>query len=253
MKMLKSYSEKFYYSVGKRSENSADEILDVLLIHLGKSQIGKVTDLGCGAGAWTEKLLTKTNSQISCLDLRESIKLCQSKFTYPSSNRLSYYAVDFEVDEIPLIDSDLVLNLEVLEHLSLETGRKLISWMSSNSRYVLFSAAIPGQGGTGHINEKPHNFWLKEFQKLGFIACDIIRPLIQHSDKSARYYQLNTFLLVNVRLVLVDEERDKWQNLALDLRHPVKDYRSKKEKLQYRIISVLSPRFVTFLSKYFSH
>lgn len=251
--MLKSYSQGFYSSVGKRAENSAEEILGILMRYIEVSKLSNVVDLGCGAGAWTEKLLNKTKSKVSCLDLKESIDICQSKFGMSSTERLSYYSIDFELEELPPISTDLVLNLEVLEHLSLESGLKLISWMSQHSSYVLFSAATPGQGGTGHINERPHEFWLKVFRNQGFVACDIIRPLIQGSSECARYYQLNVFLLVNMRLVSTEVERNKWESLAMRDNHEVRDYRSYMEKFQFGVIRLLPSKFVTLLSKFFSH
>jgi hypothetical protein len=31
----------------------------------------------------------------------------------------------------------------------------------------VFSAAHPGQGGTGHINEQPKSYWIERFQRAG--------------------------------------------------------------------------------------
>jgi 2-polyprenyl-3-methyl-5-hydroxy-6-metoxy-1,4-benzoquinol methylase len=49
---------------------------------------------------------------------------------------------------------DLVICLEVAEHLSPESGRYLVRALSQAAPLVFFSAAVPGQGGSYHVNEQ---------------------------------------------------------------------------------------------------
>ena len=42
---------------------------------------------------------------------------------------------------------------------------------------ILFSAAIPNQGGQNHINEQWLTYWEEKFSKYNYIIHDIIRPL----------------------------------------------------------------------------
>lgn len=64
--------------------------------------------------------------------------------------------------------ADVVMSLEVAEHLTPRLGDRLIDLMVSVAPVAIFSAAPPGQGGTGHINERPKEYWRREFARRGF-------------------------------------------------------------------------------------
>ena len=49
---------------------------------------------------------------------------------------------------------DLALSLEVAEHLPPECGSEFVQTLTDLSSVILFSAAIPFQGGTDHLNEQ---------------------------------------------------------------------------------------------------
>ncbi len=64
---------------------------------------------------------------------------------------------------------DLVLCLEVAEHLPPESADTLIDSIASHaSRYLAFGAATPGQGGTGHLNEQQPDYWIEKLEAHGF-------------------------------------------------------------------------------------
>ena len=50
---------------------------------------------------------------------------------------------------------DLVQSLEVAEHLPKTSAERFVQTLVTHGTRVLFSAAIPGQGGENHINEQP--------------------------------------------------------------------------------------------------
>ena len=54
----------------------------------------------------------------------------------------------------PMRDYDVAFCLEVAEHVTPELGRNLVGYLT-NAPTVVFTAASPGQGGRGHINEQP--------------------------------------------------------------------------------------------------
>ena len=59
--------------------------------------------------------------------------------------------------------------LEVAEHIETARSEQLVQNICSLSdQYILFSAAPPGQGGVGHINEQPWEFWINLFEKRGW-------------------------------------------------------------------------------------
>ena len=73
---------------------------------------------------------------------------------------------------------DLCVSVEVAEHLSAEHAPQLIDNISRHADRILFSAAIPHQGGTHHINEQWPQYWIKMFETRGYQTFDIIRPII---------------------------------------------------------------------------
>jgi SAM-dependent methyltransferase len=60
---------------------------------------------------------------------------------------------------------DLAYCFEVAEHLPPDLGERLVRYLASLAPLVVFTAAQPGQGGTGHINEQPKSYWIERFEK----------------------------------------------------------------------------------------
>lgn len=72
-----------------------------------------------------------------------------------------------------------VLCWEVAEHLPVSAADTLCDSLVralEPDGLLLFSAAIPGQGGSGHYNEQPHEYWRKRFERRG----------LKHQDASSR-------------------------------------------------------------------
>jgi len=63
---------------------------------------------------------------------------------------------------------DLGICIEVAEHISEKFADMIIENICRHAKIVAFSAATPGQGGHGHINEQPWEYWEKKFNKTGF-------------------------------------------------------------------------------------
>jgi hypothetical protein len=89
---------------------------------------------------------------------------------------------------------DLAISLEVAEHLPESCADVFVATLCSLSDAVLFSAAVPGQGGTGHLNEQWPDYWGTRFRKKGFRMIDCIRTEIWEDDSVAPWYRQNTFL-----------------------------------------------------------
>lgn len=107
---------------------------------------------------------------------------------------------------------DLVICLEVLEHLNWETGKPLLKELTSLSDVILFSAAVPGQGGTHHVNEQWPSFWAKEFRKYGFKYIDI-RPYIWNDKEILPWYKQNMIIY------LKDQNYDHFINKLKTFQH----------------------------------
>jgi hypothetical protein len=67
---------------------------------------------------------------------------------------------------------DLAYCIEVAEHLSPELGKRLVEYLCNISDLVVFTAAPPGQAGTGHIHLQPKSYWIEVFNACGFAYDD---------------------------------------------------------------------------------
>jgi len=98
----------------------------------------------------------------------------------------------------PFIDKgrsklDLALCLEVAEHLPEHVAKALVKLLCVYSDTILFGAAIPNQGGTGHINEQWQTYWEKLFNENGFGAAEV-QPDIRNNPEIEMWYKNNIVL-----------------------------------------------------------
>lgn len=92
---------------------------------------------------------------------------------------------------------DLVLTLEVVEHIDSEKASFVLDMLANaTGRFLVFAAARPDQGGTGHINLKTRDWYISEFERRGLVHL----PLLTKSARAAAYrpraYDLHFNLLV---------------------------------------------------------
>src|SRR5205085_12297195 len=86
------------------------------------------------------------------------------------------------------------MSLEVVEHLQASVGEQFVACLAEASDVILFSAAFTNQGGTNHINERPHSYWANAFQRLGYSTFDLFRPVFWTDERICYWYRQNTFL-----------------------------------------------------------
>ena len=131
--------------------------------------------------------------------------------------------VNFE-KPIPLDKKyDLAMALEVAEHISQNSAFHFVDSLVTASDFVLFSAAIPFQGGNGHINEQWPDYWAHMFSERGYVALDFVRRNIWNDKQIPRWYRQNILLFVQkeqlhgVKSSSLDEHDN---NVPLSLVHP---------------------------------
>ena len=83
---------------------------------------------------------------------------------------------------------DLAMSLEVAEHLPSDQAEIFVETLTKLAPVILFSAAIPGQGGMGHINEQWPDYWVNLFIKKGYQPIDYIRRKICNNDRVQWWY-----------------------------------------------------------------
>lgn len=96
---------------------------------------------------------------------------------------------------------DMAICLEVAEHLHKDYASALVSNLTDLSDIVVFSAAIPCQGGQNHINEQWLTYWEELFNTYGYALYDILRPQIWDNPNIFFWYKQNMVVFAKKRSV----------------------------------------------------
>jgi SAM-dependent methyltransferase len=151
----------------------------------------RVVDVGCGRGEWLRAFHELGTREVCGLDGdhvdRDRLLIDADQFLPVDLARA------FEVPG----EYDLAISLEVAEHLPQSVSRQFVRALTGAAPFVLFSAAIPGQDGNGHINLKWPDYWRALFEAEGFRMFDPIRPLIRDHPSIEWWYRQNIFLYVS--------------------------------------------------------
>ena len=91
---------------------------------------------------------------------------------------------------------DLVISLETAEHLPKEVAGSFVESLTKLGPVVLFSGAIPFQGGVGHVNEQWPAYWAAHFRQHDYVAIDCLREQIWNNQNIAWWYAQNLLLFV---------------------------------------------------------
>jgi len=92
---------------------------------------------------------------------------------------------------------DLVISLEVAEHLSEKAANLFISNLIDAGEIIVFSASIPYQEGQNHINEQWIDYWEQKFLEHGYEMHDILRPIFWDNPKIFWWYKQNMVLFTS--------------------------------------------------------
>lgn len=149
-----------------------------------------VVDVGCGDGTWLsvfQKMKVKDFIGIDAYYIQNKIlKIPAKNFIIKDLRK------PFRINRI----FDLVVSLEVAEHLPEKSAEEFVKSLTKLGPVILFSAAIPFQGGYKHINEQWPDYWDKLFKKNGYISVDCLRAKIWNNRNVKAWYAQNIFLYI---------------------------------------------------------
>jgi SAM-dependent methyltransferase len=180
------YSTTFYGEQKDGSRRSAEAVLPVVMDFVKPAS---VVDLGCGVGTWLAAWRALGIDDILGLDgdwvRPEMLQIPRESFRAQDLTRPVALGRRF----------DLAMSLEVAEHLDDRHADDFVASLVGLAPVVLFSAAIPGQGGTHHVNEQWPDYWRGKFARHGYEIVDCLRRRIWDAPIDYCYAQ-NSFLYV---------------------------------------------------------
>lgn len=171
------YTSRYYHQISEGSIRSAKIVMGALGF-----QPASIIDIGCGVGEWN-------NGQPDYIGVDYRVEKDQLLIPFDR-----FIECDLN-HEFPSIGRtfDLCLCLEVAEHLKPSRAEGLVEMLCSLSDRVLFSAAIPHQGGVGHVHEAWQSYWAELFKMHGFGAAKE-QPDIQDCEDVEFWYRQNIVL-----------------------------------------------------------
>lgn len=186
MSNVMPYDPEFYARLGQSSASSAAVIVPLLKTWVSATS---VLDVGCGDGSWLA-----IYSQMGAETVRGVEIGRPGDHLQISPDHVVHHDLTGPLDLGRRFD--LVQCLEVAEHLPAESAETLIDSLCRHADVILFSAAIPHQGGVGHVNERWPDEWATLFATRGYICFDCLRPLVWADDRVAWWYAQNLLLFV---------------------------------------------------------
>lgn len=214
--VAKTPYDSSYYERNRSGSNRSAAVVVPIVLELVEPQ--SVVDVGCGAGSWLHVFNELGVDDFLGVDGdyvdRAQLEIPEERF------------VPADLSEGVELDRrfDLAVSLEVAEHLPAEAADTLVQSLVGLAPAVLFSAAIPGQGGAGHVNEQWPDYWVGRFQDRGYVCVDCIRPRIWGDMEVQTWYIQNILLMVEPALLearpRLTQERERYANNQLMVIHP---------------------------------
>jgi hypothetical protein len=182
-----TYQDNFYEYHLQGALASAGAIIPLVQEYVHPNS---VIDIGCGIGAWLSVWEKRGVKEIKGVD---GAYVDKKQLLIDVNN-----FEDFNLEQGYKSNKryDIVTCLEVAEHLPAKSAELFVESLCALSDVVLFSAAIPAQEGTMHINEQFHEYWGAIFAHKDCVAVDCLRPKIWNNTKIQWWYRQNIMFFV---------------------------------------------------------
>ncbi len=184
---LSHYTAEWYGRKRQRKVRSAQVVVPILI---ELAHPASVVDIGCGDGTWLSVFREHGVGDTFGIDghwvAHESLQIPAESFLRADLEQ------SFSVDR----SFDLAVSLEVAEHLPEKRARSFVEQLTALAPLVLFSAAVPFQDGTGHVNLQWQDHWARLFAERDYLASDAIRRSIWGNADVLWFYRQNAVLYV---------------------------------------------------------
>lgn len=212
MKENTLYDKKFYETNQKDLEAS-----QIIMSYVyNKLKPKSVVDFGCGSGTWLSSV-----EKLGCNDIlgldggyinREWLLFDEKKFMAADLTKKIDLSKKY----------DLAISLEVAEHILEEYSEIYLQNLTKASDIILFSAAIPHQDGTNHVNEQYPSYWIRKFEKYDYVPYDALRWKFWNNEKIAFWYRQNIMFFCKKDKINELEKLFPIGEMPTDLVHPIR-------------------------------
>lgn len=182
------YDDDFYGRQDAAVRDSAEAIVPLVLDTL---TVRSAVDVGCGIGTWLSILAAHGVDDVMGVD---GPHVAPSALQIPADR---FVARDLERPLDLGRRFDLALSLEVAEHLDAAAATTFVASLAALAPAVLFSAAVPHQGGRHHVNEQWQDWWAARFGEHDMVPVDLVRPRVWDDDRVLPWYAQNCLLYVD--------------------------------------------------------
>jgi SAM-dependent methyltransferase len=171
---------------------SASKVLSILFEYVTP---GSVLDVGCGLGTWLSVAQAMGAREVAGVD---------GEWLDPQRLEIDpglVRRVDLEKGLSCGRRFDLVICLEVAEHLHEPAAEQFVAGLVEHGDTILFSAGIPHQGGHHHVNEQFPDYWAAIFAKHDFLPLDLIRGRIWNDTAVHWWFRQNILLFAHRKVI----------------------------------------------------
>lgn len=183
--------KKYIHDEEMHNLSSPNEIVPEIIKLLNPKS---VVDIGCGLGTF-----------LYCFKERGVKDVLGIDGSWVNRKVLDKYLSKDEFIEMNLEEEfhlpkkyDLAISLEVAEHISEKSADIFVANLISSGKIILFSAAIPFQGGQNHINEQWIAYWEAKFLKHNYVVHDILKPIFWDNPNIFWWYKQNMVIVAPI-------------------------------------------------------
>jgi SAM-dependent methyltransferase len=211
-----TYTDDFHDMMGEAALASARHVVPHVLSFV--RPVASIVDVGCGLGAWLSVFAERGVERIVGLD---GASVDHTRLMIPADR---FQAVDLAAP-LPVEERfDLAISLEVAEHLPAARAEGFVDDLVRLAPIVLFSAAVPGQRGVGHVHERWPRYWSGLFNARGYLAIDGLRPLIWLNPQVSWWYRQNLLMFATADAIdarpALARARARTHDSLLSIVHP---------------------------------